>query len=685
MRYNNSMNVKNMKAKQVNRNPAAKAWWAGLTALALAGAALWLHAGQADKPKKTQIILISVDTLRGDHLNSYGYARETAPYLAKLIQDSVYYREAYLNGCWTIPSHVSMLTGTLPSRHGVNMGWAFLPGWTVKKPGRSIRFLAEILQSRKVHTQKFAKLSPEYGFDRGFDGKENIDPFLSNLRFKKVQDYLESSKGKDFFLFIHTWMVHSPYANTHFLTKGKIDAGTRHRIDHFRRLYGEGGDTSNVFAAMLKENRLFNAQDCISLYDGGIRYADRYIGRIISLAKRLGIYQNLMVIVTSDHGEHFSERFPNQFYNCHGRDFTEEFIRVPLIIKYPGGRVTGSLDDAVSLIDIVPTILDRFGFEIPPYVQGRSLLRKDPREGAVIRVAESIHENLSEKKMIRSGDMKYIVTMDEVSGNAKANWDKISQRRLFDLANDPGETRNLYDDPRYRNLCIDLERRLKEIIRRSANPRFAAESTRVSEETLKQMKALGYLSRPALEFILMIGSRSCDWLQLGWSSQFQLGQHGVHLVQVETAAQGEAHQPAALLVRILALELFGFFHHQFSELFRKSAIFDLLKNRFQDIRGDMLGAQHEHDLPFPPAVEAELVLHVSAGEALVVEETVALKAIDYGGSLSISQFPGLEFFQQVGGAGFTAGAESCRPFVGPLLLRCEFHMRIGFPLDGFSK
>lgn len=111
----------------------------------------------------------------------------------------------------------------------------------------------------------------------------------------------------------------------------------------------------------------------------------------------------------------------------------------------------------------------------------------------MIRVAESIHENLSEKKMIRSGSMKYIVTMDEVSGNAKVNWDKISQRRLFDLAKDPGETRNLYDDPRYRNLCNDLERRLKEIIRKSANPHFAAESAQVSEETLKQMKSLGYL------------------------------------------------------------------------------------------------------------------------------------------------------------------------------------------------
>jgi arylsulfatase A-like enzyme len=482
-----------MMAKHAQRVPVAAALLSGLTALALAGAVLWLHAGPKDKPQKTQIILISIDTLRGDHLDSHGYARETAPRLAELIRDSVYYPEAYLNGCWTIPSHVSMLTGTLPSRHGVNMGWQFLPGWTARKPGRSVRFLAEIAQSHMLHTQKFAKLAGEYGFDRGFAGKESIDPFRSNLKFKKVRDYLESHRDKEFFLFIHTWMVHSPYAHSRFLEKETVDDRTRQRIDHFRRRNGQEKDLSGAFAAMLRESRLFNVQNCVALYDGGIRHADRYVGRIVSLAKQLGIYPNLMLIVTSDHGEHFAEHFPNQFYNCHGRDFTEEFIRVPLVIKYPDRRETGRRDDPVSLIDIMPTILDQYGWEIPAYVQGRSLLRHHPKDGAVFRVAEAIHENLREKKMIRSGSMKYIVTMDEVSGSAKANWDRISQRRLFDLANDPGETRNLYHVPRYRNVCIDLERRLKEIVRKSAHPLFAAESALVSQETLKQMKALGYL------------------------------------------------------------------------------------------------------------------------------------------------------------------------------------------------
>ena len=350
-----------------------------------------------------------------------------------------------------------------------------------------------MLHSRKIHTQKFARLSNEWGFGRGFDGDEQIDPFLSTRKFRKVHHFLERFKEKDFFLFIHTWMVHSPYSNTHFLKKEAADCKTRYRINHFRELYREGKSISNDFAALLKKNRLFNKEDCVSLYDGGIHYADQYVGRIASLTKRLGIYKNLMIIITSDHGEHFAEHIPNQFYNFHGRDFTEEFIKVPLIVKYPGKRMTGSRDDPVSLIDIMPTILDHYGWEIPAYVQGRSLLRKNPGEGPIIRVAEAIHKNRKEKKMIRIGHMKYIVTMEDVSGKAKVNWNKISQRRLFDLENDPRETHNLYKVPRYRNLCADLERRLKKIIRESASARFTAESTPITEETLKQLKALGYL------------------------------------------------------------------------------------------------------------------------------------------------------------------------------------------------
>jgi arylsulfatase A-like enzyme len=473
--------------------PAVLAGGAWLMALAVAASALSAYSCLKGKPEKKQIILVSIDTLRGDHLDAYGYSRKTAPNLAALIKDSAYYREANLNGCWTMPSHVSLLTGTLPSRHGVNMDWQSQHDGIFAKPSRSIQFLAEVLRSRGLHTLKFAALPNELGFGRGYDLNAISDPFTKNLKFKAVMDQIERCRDKDFFLFIHTWMVHAPYSSTHFLRKEAACPQTRSRLDNFRRLYKGPKSSTAAFASLLRENRLFNRNDCMSLYDGGIHYVDRYIGRLIHHVKRIGIYKDLMIIITSDHGEHFSEHFANMFYDFHGRDFQEEFIRVPLIIKYPNGRMAGSRDDRVSHIDVVPTILDHYGWDIPDYVQGRSLLRKRPGKGAIYHVGEAISVSGIEKKMIRTGSLKYIITMDSPSGKARSNWGRICQRRLFDLKNDPDETRNLFRLPRFRNLCKDLERSLREIIRDSEGDRFATEPTRITPETLRQMEALGYL------------------------------------------------------------------------------------------------------------------------------------------------------------------------------------------------
>jgi arylsulfatase A-like enzyme len=479
--------------RRVKISPAMITAGACLMALVVAASALAATSCRRRKPAKKQIILISIDTLRGDHLDAYGYCRQTAPNLAALIKDSVYYREANLNGCWTMPSHVSLLTGTLPSRHGVNIGsHSFFNGMLVK-PNRSVQFLAEVLRSRGLHTLKFAALPDELGFGRGYDLNATSDPFMTNLKFKAVTDQLERCRDKDFFLFIHTWMVHAPYSNTHFLRKKAAGPRTRYRLDNFRRLYQGRKASTSAFATLLRENKLFNPEDCMSLYDSGIRYVDRYIGRLIRHAKRIGIYQDLMIIITSDHGEHFSEHFPHMFYDFHGRDFHEEFIKVPLVIKYPDERMAGSRNDRVSHVDVVPTILDHYGWDIPGYVQGRSLLRKKPGKEATYQVGEAISVSRIEKKMIRTADLKYIITMQDPSGKARTNWSRIIQRRLFNLRNDPGETRNLFELPRFRNLCNDLERALREIIRNSESARFTPEPTRIKPETREQMETLGYL------------------------------------------------------------------------------------------------------------------------------------------------------------------------------------------------
>ncbi|MCP5101764.1 MAG: sulfatase-like hydrolase/transferase, partial [bacterium] len=173
--------------------------------------------------EKKQIILISVDTLRGDHLSAAGYFRDTSPHLSRLIEDSVYYTRAYPNGCWTPPSHMSLLTGTLPSRHGINTSWRSIRNKKYPKLNESVKNVAEILKVHRISTIKHAKLSNSLGFGNGFGTNRNVDPFHEDEKFNRLVKDLEKNKANDFFLFIHTWKVHAPYGNSYFLEKGRLN------------------------------------------------------------------------------------------------------------------------------------------------------------------------------------------------------------------------------------------------------------------------------------------------------------------------------------------------------------------------------------------------------------------------------------------------------------------------------
>jgi arylsulfatase A-like enzyme len=459
---------------------------------------LILLAGRScGKKGKVQVILISIDTLRGDHLDAYGYSRETAPNLSRLINDSVYYKQAYANGAWTYPSHASMLTGTLPSRNGVNQD---LNSFAYKGQGRavndSIFNIAEILKKElpELKTIKFAKLPNEIGFARGFDANNNFDPFLTDNKFSKILNALDKNRDKDFFLFLHTWMVHAPYANSYFLEKEKLSREKRNFIDLYRKPGTSKKKKSNTsFRTFLLENNLFNVKDCVALYDGGIRYTDHYIGQLINKLKEIGIYDNTMLIVTSDHGEHFGEHAPYMFYDHHGNNFYEEFIKIPIIVKYPRQKRINTLSHTVSLIDLVPTILDYFHIDIPAYIQGESLLLPYDKRRRKYYIGEGLVIPDKERKSIRIGNLKYIVTMEKAEGPARTNWKNIVHRGLFNLENDPEEKINLFKDSKFKAIAFKFERMLKQIIRKSAKLNRSGKATRLQQETIDHMKSLGYL------------------------------------------------------------------------------------------------------------------------------------------------------------------------------------------------
>jgi arylsulfatase A-like enzyme len=453
---------------------------------------LFIQCSRKKEVGKKQIILISIDTLRGDHITPYGYLRDTSPKLAKLVDDSVYYTHAYTNGCWTHPSHMSLLTGTLPSRHGINKPLGTIKNKKYQKLNESLKNIAEVLKKNGVTTIKFAKLPNELGFGNGFDINEVIDPFVDKS-FNQLLTELENHKEKDFFLFIHTWKVHAPYHSNYYMEKERLNEEVLFFMEHPYWLPKDNLSLTLRYRKFLQQNGLLNVSDCVDMYDGGIHYVDRFIGKLIDKAKQLGMYDDLMFIVLSDHGEHFAEHSPTQFYNHHGKDYYEEYIKVPLIIKYPQQAVRPEKrKEPVSLIDVVPTVLDFYDIEIPRFVQGDSLMKSYSKRKNYI-VSEAVSQPGAELKMIRVDNLKYIVTMQNPSKLDRVNWNSINNRRLFDLKNDPLEKKNLYNDLKYNEHATKLETMLKQILTESSSTNRTTGEVTLDKETLEQMKALGYL------------------------------------------------------------------------------------------------------------------------------------------------------------------------------------------------
>jgi arylsulfatase A-like enzyme len=389
---------------------------------------------------------------------------------------------------------MSILTGTLPSRHGVNMDWSTFEYRFNEYPAlkNSVKTIAEVLREVQFYSAKIAKLPDEIGFSRGFSMSLSVDPFQNEAQFQILINQLENNKNKDFFFFIHTWMVHAPYANTYYLAEGKLTDTEKSFVDDYRKNIFADQNDSERFVEFLRQKNIYTREDCVDLYDGSIHMVDQYIGRLLDYCRQSGLYENMMIIITSDHGEHFGEHSP-VFYGCHGSEFFEEYVRTPLIIKYPHERKRQSIKDPVSLIDIFPIVLDYYKIDIPSFVQGRS---PSPTKNLIqepVIISEATSNNKIEKKMIFYKGIKYILSMSEPFGPARTNWNSITERKLFNLVQDPNERRDLYGDPQYKTIGQEYENMLIQTIKASSENSPLSKKTNLSKETIQLLKSLGYI------------------------------------------------------------------------------------------------------------------------------------------------------------------------------------------------
>lgn len=346
-----------------------------------------------NKKKTKNVIIIVIDAVRADHLNCYGYERNTTPYICEFFEKGIKYKNARSQATQTTPSHASLFTSRWPFEfrtRGIN-------DTHVDRYRKELKFLAEILKSKGYHTAGFygVPLEPWHTVDQGFEisirGHQSFKEKINqSLR------YMERNKGEKKFLFLHTLIVHEPYEmknGSAFPVEHPRSEGTdylnRTALKEYnlneteireitRRIYWQKNPqkipfTDTISVSYQGKRYTFRVNNSlgkmIEAYDYGLKRADRKLKGFLENLERRGMMNNSLIIVTSDHGEAFMEH--GLFAHQEGCRIEQNHI--PLFIKGPSID-QGVVDKRVRLIDIVPTVLDYLNIESPQSFDGESLL-----------------------------------------------------------------------------------------------------------------------------------------------------------------------------------------------------------------------------------------------------------------------------------------------------------------------
>lgn len=485
---------KQISPKLLNRRKLLKRGLCGGIAASLSGS-LWLS-GCTDKTSykdKPNVILISIDTLRWDHVGCYGYERNTTPNIDSFAKKNILFENCYIHEPNTCTSHMSMLTGVYPFTHGATTTTALDP---------SIKTLSELLSWEGYRTlglvRDCGQLIPQCGFGRGFDVYRETS-HNAELQNKFAVKHLESNENKKLFLFMHYYDVHAdteqlpydspPPYNTMFypdyngILKGKdFTSGNLGYINenNIENLYGE---TKPSLIRVRQDELKYIA----ALYDGGVAYADKYVGELLEMLKRFDLYDNSLIIITSDHGEAFGEHN----FLVHVSPFHyEQLVRVPLIVKLPGTEGKGKvISNLVESIDFVPSILAMLKVNNPSKTQGDNFMRLIDNPGAQWK--DHVYGFTSYYEKRKRPGRKSFVRNDQWK---MVNWERPNENlfRLFNLSKDPLEKTDIMDDNKTvaKQLKARLQDKFTSIQKHSQGPQQEVD---MSPERLEQLRSLGYM------------------------------------------------------------------------------------------------------------------------------------------------------------------------------------------------
>ncbi len=456
-------------------------------------------------PRPRPVILVVMDSVRADHLSLYGYRRKTSPNLELLASHATVYRHAVAPSNWTLPSHASLLTGLYPTRHGAH----YVDELPAGRPLSShVQTLAELLRNRGFRTAavvaNYGYLSASFGLAQGFQHYQDtrwlplgrlawpfclraaLEPAItrlcpergSGIGLRDAEDInrsvfslIEQFASEPFFLFINYMDTHWPYLPP----------------EPYRSLFHQTGQAFDWRRFWTLEKQVVTRQrqlaetertSLISLYDGAIRYLDTHLGVFFQRLKELGIYDSSLLIITSDHGDTFGEHG----LVSHGASLYEAEVHVPLIIKYPQQKTPDTVLPTVSLVDVLPTVLDSLRLPLPA-TDGRPLrtLTDDTKRFVFTEAYPHIHFvslNPGFKKLQRAvywGPYKLISS-------------STGTRELFDLKADPTETANLYT-----MLPGTSEKLMKVLDQWAKTLRGPLTAPGPSSPDLERLRSLGYI------------------------------------------------------------------------------------------------------------------------------------------------------------------------------------------------
>ena len=413
----------------------------------LLSACLWGILAFATSKPAPNIVVITIDTLRADHLGCYGYKQIKTPNIDALAADGSRFERAYTPVPVTLPAHTVIFTGTYPMLSGIH-------DFSANKLNPQQPTLASVLKGHGYTTGAVigsAVLDSRFGLNHGFDfyydhfdfsrlEESNLDEMErpGNVVADQSLDWLGKNYQKKFFLWMHLYDPHYPY----------------------------------------RPPAPYNQEYASHLYDGEIAFADAQVGRLLRFLKEKGLYQNTLIVLSGDHGESLGEHGEK----THGFFIYNATLHVPLIIRIPGTRTEGLVTASAGLADIMPTVLSTLGLEVPAQVQGQNLLaaingkkKEEPRSLYAESFLPRLHFNWSELRGVETWNYHFIAA---------------PKPELYDLAKDPGETQNLFAEKKA--VGEEMRAELAGLIRQYSAGQELAEKTGLDPALMERLKSLGY-------------------------------------------------------------------------------------------------------------------------------------------------------------------------------------------------